>query len=92
MVLAVQGEIDMATAPLLRAAIDQGLQLTGRVVLDFAGVTFMDSSGLNVLVSVRQGRAEDSLVIRNAPVGVVRVLAITGLDGVIRLEDDPLGI
>ena len=91
--LAVTGEIDLATASSFGAAIDQGIQQAGKVVLDFSGVTFMDSSGLNVLVTgAGQDRANEPLVIRNAPLDVHMLLAITGLNEVIRIEGDPIDV
>lgn len=90
-VLAIQGEIDLATAPAFGAAMEQALQDVPMVVLDFAGVTFMDSSGLNVLVSAAgRGSRSDAVLVRNAPVSIRRLLSITGLDEVIRLEGDPI--
>ena len=89
--LTIVGEVDLATAGSFRAAIDQGIQQAGKVVLDFSGVTFMDSSGLNVLVAVTApGRATDSVLIRNAPRSIHRLLSITGLDDVIRIEGEPI--
>jgi anti-anti-sigma factor len=89
--LAITGEIDLATASSFGAAINQAIQQAGRVVLDFTGVTFMDSSGLNVLVSAAgQDRANASVVIQNAPLSIHRLLAITGLDEVIRIEGEPI--
>jgi stage II sporulation protein AA (anti-sigma F factor antagonist) len=88
--LAIRGEIDLATATAFGAAIDQGIQQAGMVILDFTGVTFMDSSGLNVLVSAAgQGTRSDAVRIRNAPISIHRLLSITGLDEVIRIEGDP---
>ena len=89
-VVAVEGEIDLATAPSFGAAIDEGLRQVGRVVLDLAGVTFMDSSGLNVLVAAAsQSATPNTVLIRNAPASVQRLLSITGLNEVIPVEDDP---
>jgi anti-anti-sigma factor len=89
--LAIVGEIDLVTAPAFGAAIDRGIQHAGKVVLDFSGVTFMDSSGLNALVtSAGHGREDDSVIIRNAPLSIHRLLAITGLDEVIRIEGEPI--
>jgi anti-sigma B factor antagonist len=49
----VLGEIDMDTVPMLedflREVVDAGAR---HVVLDFAGVTFLDSSGLILLVEL----------------------------------------
>lgn len=51
------GEIDMATAPtwrtVLLAAIEQPLPLR-HMRVDLAEVTFMDASGIGVLISVRE--------------------------------------
>lgn len=44
------GELDIASAPLLEAALFEHRADEAAVVLDLAGVTFMDSSGLKVLV------------------------------------------
>jgi anti-anti-sigma regulatory factor len=50
----------------------------------------MDSSGLNVLVTAAgHGDATDAVLIRNAPLSVHRLLSITGLDEVIRIEGEP---
>lgn len=90
-VLAIRGEIDLATAPAFAAAMEQALEDVPLVVFDLAGVTFMDSSGLNVLVSAAgRGSTSDGVRIRNAPVTIRRLLSITGLDEVIRIEDDAL--
>jgi anti-anti-sigma factor len=52
-VLSIEGEIDLATAPMLdekiRAAVEADAE--GTVVIDLDQVEFMDSSGLQVLLS-----------------------------------------
>ena len=61
--LELRGELDIGTAPKLDEAVDRALDEGCReVVLDLAGTTFMDSSGLGALiraartVDARQGR------------------------------------
>ena len=49
----IKGEIDHHTAPGLRDAIDDALVMNesaNQVVLDFSGVTFMDSSGVGLVM------------------------------------------
>jgi len=86
-VLAVRGEIDMASAPVFREAVERVVALGVPVVLDFAGVTFMDSSGLKVLSEASLGAGDAaSVCVRNAPEQVKQVLEITGLDSLICAE------
>ena len=92
-VLALTGEIDMATAGELRAATDRNLlDPPTRVVLDFAGVTFCDSQGLSTLISLnRQVAAVGSqLVLANIGDFMGRLLEITGLRAVFEVEDQPV--
>ncbi len=49
----IKGEIDHHTAPAIREAIDDGILMFENaeiVVLDFSGVTFMDSSGVGLVM------------------------------------------
>ena len=72
-VLMVVGEVDASTSPVLhRNCVDAALT-TDRLVLDFAGVTFMDCSGLHVLIDICQRGDITSVVVRN-PAGQVRRL------------------
>jgi len=79
--LAVGGEVDMATAPQLRARLDAVIAATsGNVVVDLADVTFLDSAGVVVFVAAqRQLNATGRrLVLRNPSRLVYRVLEISG--------------
>jgi anti-sigma B factor antagonist len=77
-----RGEIDVATAPKLTAALDeliaQGVRL---VVLDAADVEFMDSSGLRVIVQSGTKLSESGgrLLIDGMSGAVQRVLEIAGM-------------
>jgi anti-sigma B factor antagonist len=69
----------------LRSRIEQVLQDGRRhLVVDLADVSFMDSSGLSVLVSgfkaMREGGGEMSVVCPNA--AIAKIFSITGLDRV----------
>lgn len=81
------GELDMATADDLSALLqgESGRELP--VVLDFEGISFMDSSGLRVLLEA--ARAEDggtAIVIVRPSEQVQRVLDISIPGGVPGLE------
>lgn len=90
-VVHVGGEIDVYTAPLVREKLDE--QITaGRndLVVDLTDVTFLDSTGLGVLV----GRLKltrslgGSMRIVGTDDRVLKVFAITGLDKVFDIHAD----
>ena len=84
-VVAVAGEVDVATAPRLREqTIDLIARGHHRVVIDLEAVDFLDSTGLGVLVGVlrRIRTAAGELRIVCATPRLLELFAITGLDGV----------
>ena len=88
-VITVSGEVDLATSPELDvaiiAAIDSG---ASSVAIDLTAVSFMDSSGLGVIVRglkrCREADIDLDLVITNER--VLKVFGITGLDQVIPIH------
>ena len=91
--LRVSGELDLLTVPQLRDAL-AGLGGRDRgVVLDFSGVSFVDSSGLGLLLSMaRTAEAKGGwLVVRSPSAAVRRLFGIAIPDGVpgLVLEPDP---
>ena len=77
-VVVVSGELDMASAPLFRAALEDAEPRGGRIVLDMAGLTFMDSSGRRERVAFQNsGHVVD---IRDASEPVKSVLKMAGLE------------
>ncbi len=87
--LAVRGEIDLATAPFLDDAFDLlDLQGEGEIRLSLAEVSFIDSSGLQSLVTGHRRLAADGrrLVITEVPPRLWRLLRVSGLDRVLTLR------
>ncbi|MFG3035033.1 STAS domain-containing protein [Streptomyces sp. NPDC048253] len=85
-VVTLCGEIDHAVKDVLSEAL---LSCDGaappRTVVDLSGVTFMDSSGINVFVAAHKSMsdAQGWLRIAGAQASVLRLLEIVGLDDVI---------
>jgi anti-anti-sigma factor len=55
-----RGELDLLTVETLRAALD-GIKSTERLVLDLRGLSFMDSTGPQLLVALHQRAQRDGL-------------------------------
>ena len=82
-----QGEIDMATAAMFSEALEEAASSGEQLVVDMAGVTFIDSSGLHVLMKAAvslNGRAP--LVLSNVPPPLGRLLTIVGMDALPSIE------
>jgi anti-anti-sigma factor len=92
-VVELTGEIDVDTAPRMRAALDAALRTGVPVVIDMDGVTFMDSTGIAVLVSVnlRAIRIGTPVVLRAVPVRIRNLLGLLGLDEILTIEPAPDG-
>lgn len=88
-VISVAGEIDLATVELLRQAFQVALQRRCRVVVDLAGTTFIDSSGIAALLQADRdlGRLPEALALRSVTENVRRVLEISGVDQLLTLLD-----
>lgn len=91
-VIAPAGELDIATAPRLEAAIEEatGAGVTA-LVLDLRGLTFMDSTGLRALVQTHQRSQSDGfeLSIWRGPRQIDRLFAVSGLEELLPLAEPP---
>jgi anti-sigma B factor antagonist len=90
-VVTVTGELDLATTPALEAELERTSSGPEVVILDLRGVSFMDSTGLSLLVKA-QRRAEDSgqrLAIVRGGAQVQRLLSLTGVAERLILIDEP---
>ncbi|MEU1040615.1 STAS domain-containing protein [Streptomyces sp. NPDC005551] len=85
-IVALRGEIDHRIRDhLQQALLRDGPTSAPRIVVDLSGVTFMDSTGVNVLICAHRAAVDAQGWLRLAapPEGVLRVMQIVGLDAVI---------
>jgi anti-sigma B factor antagonist len=91
-VIAVIGELDLASGPELEAELDQ---LSGPdtqlVVIDLRQLDFMDSTGLSILVRAHQRLADEGCEVGlvKGSQQVQRLLDLTGVAERLRLVDTP---
>lgn len=89
----LEGEIDHHTAKALREAADEALmrRRPRTLVLDFSGVTFMDSSGVG-LVMGRYKKAEAlgcRITVQGMRAREARILALSGLPQLVEFRAAP---
>ena len=85
------GELDLSTVQKVEHELDQiESEGTAVVALDLSRLTFLDSSGLRLIVSAdrRARREKRRFVVVRGPETVQRVFAITRLDDQLDLVDD----
>ena len=66
LVVVVRGEVDLGTAPQLRAVLMEAITVheTRQVTIDAAAMTFLDAAGMGALVAVYQYAAVHRIQVR----------------------------
>jgi anti-sigma B factor antagonist len=88
-IVTVSGEVDVYSAPALK---DKIIELVGSgnntLIVDLGKVTFLDSTGLGVLVEARTATAEAGghLRVVCTQQRILKLFTITGLDGVFSIH------
>ncbi|MBL8779258.1 MAG: STAS domain-containing protein [Acidimicrobiales bacterium] len=89
-VIELAGEIDLATCPQLIELVDREIRACdgGLVVMDMARVTFVDSTGLALLVRAQRSVTANGghVVVRSPSPQFRHLLAITGVDALVTVE------
>ena len=93
LLLTLKGELDLNTSESLRQTIDNEIELRGvrTVILDLEGISFIDSSGLGVIL----GRYKKLLpmggkiIITRVPPHIYKIMELSGLPRIIQFEDLP---
>lgn len=88
-VLKLDGELDVATAPALEEAMASAFGADpSSMVVDLTDLTFLDSTGIRVLVTA--GRVAEgtgcSIVLMAPTAQVLRALRLTGVDRLLAIE------
>jgi anti-sigma B factor antagonist len=91
--IAIQGELDLATAPQLDAEFERvgTLDSVDVVVVDLRELAFLDSTGLEAIVKfdARSRAAGVELAVVRGPRAVERLFSVMQLDRKLRIVDDP---
>jgi|1185.fasta_scaffold85680_2 anti-sigma B factor antagonist len=89
--VAVTGDVDLATVDVLRAQLTSALQRGEKVVLDLREVAFMDTQGLAAVIEAEKSSSESGtqFVVVRAPATVHRLFEMIGLSDRLTVVDDP---
>jgi anti-anti-sigma factor len=79
----VGGELDMATAPMLEAALEESIAQGGVILLDLSAVGFVDSMGMRGIVHLARQLRSGCIVLHGVQERVSEVFEL------VRLADQP---
>lgn len=86
--IALEGELDHATAPVMRKALDNLITSTQyvKIVLDMSQMSFMDSTGVGLIIGrYRLARQNKKYILIKAPTkSVDKVLQVSGIYSIIQ--------
>ena len=86
----LSGEIDHHNAKNIREAIDEAIEREhpSELVLDFRNVTFMDSSGIGLVIGRYQAmqHIDGHLTVRGASHHIRKVMRLASIDRLARIE------
>ena len=89
--VALRGEIDHHSAKDIMRVVGNKIELyLPRVcVLDFRDVTFMDSSGIAIIISCirRMRELRGEVIVENVPPQPMKVLRASGLEQIVKIEE-----
>jgi len=86
-VVTLSGDVDLESSPKVRSALLDCVSVKSAVVVDMAGVSYIDSSGVASLVEAFQAarKTDTSFVLARVSEAAMRVLELARLDRVFQI-------
>ena len=85
--LSLTGRLDTTTAHELEAVIKENITGVTNLVMDFAGLEYLSSAGLRVILSAQKTmNKQGEMVIRNVNETINEVFEITGFIDILTIE------
>ena len=86
-IIEVAGRLDTITAPTLDKTINEDIDGTKNLVLDLAGLEYISSAGLRVLLATQKKMQRiGSMKVRNVCDSIMEVFEITGFADILEIE------
>ena len=84
--VALTGRLDTTTAPELETELKQSLSGIEELVLDFAGLEYLSSAGLRILLSAQKMmNRQGSMVVKNVNETIMEIFEVTGFVDVLTI-------
>lgn len=85
--ITLAGRLDTTTAPKLETELKQNISGVEELVLDFAGLEYLSSAGLRVLLAAQKiMNKQGEMVVKNANQTIKEIFEITGFCDILTIE------
>ena len=85
--LKVVGRLDTTTAPALEAAVSEVICSCDHLVLDFAGLEYISSAGLRVILKAQKAMtAKGGMKLLHVNETIMEIFEITGFSDILTIE------
>ena len=87
LLLGLEGRLDTNTAPQLESIVKGRLEGIPRLELDFAGLDYLSSAGLRVILAAQKiMNHKGIMIIRNVNDTIMEVFEVTGFSDILTIE------
>ena len=87
LMITLSGRLDTTTAPQLESELKASLGGVEKLVLDFAGLDYLSSAGLRVLLAAQKTmNKQGSMVIRSVNETIAEIFEVTGFSDILTIE------
>ena len=86
-VLEITGRLDTVTSPKFQDVLEEAISLSLDIVLDFAGVEYISSAGLRVLLLGQKNThaVGKSMTLKNVSSEIMEIFDVTGFSGMLTI-------
>jgi anti-sigma B factor antagonist len=85
--LKVDGRLDTTSAPQLEAELKNSISGVKSLIIDFAGLEYVSSAGLRVLLATRKTmNKQGEMIIRNVNTEIMQIFNMTGFSDILTIE------
>ena len=91
--VSIRGEIDIYSIEKFRDSIEEKIKTqASEIILDCSELSYMDSTGMGVLIELRNKTKElgQKIIMMNPRPNIRKLLALTGVDEIIEIVDNPV--
>ena len=86
-VFTLGGRLDTVTAPELEKELKSSLNGVSELVLDFAGLEYISSAGLRVLLSAQKAmNKQGGMKLKNVNETILEIFEVTGFSDILTIE------